>query len=138
MRNNLKKFEQFLNEENYDSFIINVKYDVGYCDIDSKNILTSALQKSYRGFDDKIFLDDYSLKNNIELKLIDSIYDDETYQVIFNKDLDEYNELDKEDDIFNFIKKTIESITYYSYRSVHSMDDLQKADIEIKSINKVK
>ena len=39
--NKVKNFGQFLNEnktEQYNSFIINVKYDVGYCDIDTKNI----------------------------------------------------------------------------------------------------
>ena len=50
--NRVKNFGQFQNEnktEQYDSFIINVKYQVGYSDIDTKNILTSALQKSYKG-----------------------------------------------------------------------------------------
>ena len=38
----VKNWKQFLNEnktEQYDSFIINVKYEVGYSDIDTKNIL---------------------------------------------------------------------------------------------------
>ena len=143
--NKVKNFGQFLNEnktEQYNSFIINVKYDVGYCDIDTKNILTSALQKFYKGWDNKVILDtwrfDYKVKNSdIELIVVESKYDDETYTVIYNKNRDEYDEMDNEDDIFNFVKKCIQRITHYTYRSVHSMDDRQKADIKILSVSKV-
>lgn len=140
--NRVKNFGQFLNEnkiEQYDSFIINVKYEVGYCDIDTKNILTSALQKSYKGWDNKVILNtwsfDYKVKNSdIELIVVKSKYDDETYKVIYNQNRDE---MDNEEDVFNFVKKCIERITHYTYRSVHSMDERQKADIKILSVSKV-
>lgn len=108
-----------------DSFIINVKYEVGYCDIDTKNILTSALQRSYNGFGNKVILDtwsfDYKVKNSdIELIVIESKYSDETYKVIYNQNRDEYDEIDNDVDIFNFVKKCIERITHYTYRSIHS------------------
>lgn len=141
----VKNWKQFLNEnktKQYDSFVINVKYDVGYSDIDTKNILTSALQKTYKCWDNKVILDtwsfDYKVKNSdVELKLIDSKYDDETYEVIYNQNRDEYDDFDNEDDIFNFVKKNIEKITHYFYRSVYSMDKRQKADIKILSVSKV-
>jgi hypothetical protein len=141
----VKNWKQLLNEsktEQYDSFIINVKYDVGYSDIDTKNILTSALQKTYKGWSDRVIFDnwsfDYKVKNSdIELRLIDSKYDDETYEVIYNQNRDEYDEFDNEDDIFKFVKKNIEKITHYTYRSIHSMDKRQKADIKILSVFKV-
>lgn len=143
--NIVKNWKQFLNESKtkyYDSFIINVKYDVGYSDIDTKNILTSALQKTYNGWDDTVIFDtwsfDYKVKNSdVELKLIDSKYDDETYKVIYNQNRDEYDDFDNEDDIFKFVKKNIEKITHYTYRSIHSMDKRQKADIKISSVSKV-
>ena len=143
--NKVKNFGQFLNENKtgqYDSFIINVKYEVGYSDIDTKNILTSALQKSYKGWDNKVILDtwsfDYKVKNSdVELIVVESKYDDETYKVIYNQNRDEYDEMDNEEDIFNFVKKCIERITHYTYRSVHSMDKRQKADIKILSVSKV-
>ena len=127
----------------YDSFIINVKYDVGYSDIDTKNILTSALQKKYKGWCDIVIFDNwsfyYTVKNSdIELRLIDSKYYDETYEVIYNQNKDEFdNEFDNDTDIFNFVKKNIEQITHYTYRSIHSMDKRQKADIKILSVSKV-
>jgi hypothetical protein len=141
----IKKWKQFLNEnktEQCDSFIINVRYDVGYSDIDTKNILTSALQKTYKGWDNIVIFDtwnfDYKVKNsNIELRLIDSKYYDETYEVIYNQNRDEYDDFDNEDDVFNFVKKNIEKITHYTYRSVHTMDKRQKADIKIISVSKV-
>ena len=141
----VKKWKQFLNEnktEQYDSFIINVKYEVGYSDIDTKNILTSALQKSYKGWDNKVILDtwsfDYKVKNSdVELVVVESKYDDETYKVVYNQNRDEYDEMDNQEDIFNFVKKCIEKITHYTYRSVHSMDKRQKADIKILSVLKV-
>ena len=125
-----------------DSFIINVKYDVGYSDIDTKNILTSALQKSYDGFGNKVILDtwsfDYKVKNSdIELIVIESKYSDETYKVIYNQNRDEYDEIDNDVDIFNFVKKCIERITHYTYREFHSMDKRQKVDIKILSVSKV-
>ena len=124
------------------SFIINVKYEVGYSDIDTKNILTSALQKSYKGWDNKVILDtwsfDYKVKNSdVELVVVESKYDDETYKVVYNQNRDEYDEMDNEEDIFNFVKKCIERIKHYTYRSVHSMDKIQKADIKILSVLKV-
>lgn len=123
-----------------DSFIINVKYDVGYSDIETKNILTSALQKSYNGWSDTVILDtwsfDYKVKNSdIELIVVESKYGDETYKVIYNQNRDEYSEMDNSIDIFNFVKKRIERITHYTYRSVHSMDKRQKADIKILSVS---
>ena len=141
----VKNWKQFLNEnktEQYDSLIINVKYEVGYSDIDPKNILTSALQKSYTGWDNKVILDtwsfDYKVKNSdVELVVVESKYGDETYKVIYNQNRDEYDKMDNEEDIFNFVKKCIERITYYTYRSVHSMDKRQKADIKILSVLKV-
>ena len=142
----VKNWKQFLNENKtgqYDSFIINVKYEVGYSDIDTKNILTSALQKSYKGWDNKVILDtcwsfDYKVKNSdVELVVVESKYDDETYKVVYNQNRDEYDEMDNEEDIFNFVKKCIERITYYTYRSDHSMDKRQKADIKILSVLKV-
>lgn len=141
----VKNWKQFLNEnktEQYDSFIINVKYEVGYSDIDPKNILTSALQKSYKGWGNKVILDpwsfDYKVKNSdVKLVVVESKYDDETYKVIYNQNRDEYDEMDNEEDIFNFVKKRIERITHYTYRSVHSMDKRQKADIKILSVLKV-
>jgi hypothetical protein len=141
----VKNWKQFLNEsktEQYDSFIINIKYDVGYSDIDTKNILTSALQKTYKGWSDRVIFDnlsfDYKVKNSdVELRLIDSKYDDETYEVIYNQNREEYDEFDNENDIFKFVKKNIEKITHYTYRSIHSMDKRQKADIKILSVSKV-
>ncbi len=128
--------------EGYDSFIINVKYEVGYSDIDIKNILTSALQKYYKGWDNKVILDtwdfDYKVKNTtIELMLIESKYYDETYEVIYNQNKDEYDEMDDKTDVFNFVKKCIERITHYTYRSVYSMDERQKADIKILAVSKL-
>lgn len=114
-----------------DSFIINVKYDVGYSDIDTKNILTSALQKSYNGFGNTVFLN-----SDIELKVVESKYYDETYKVIYNQNIDEYDEIYNEEDTFNFVKKCIERITHYTYREFHSMDKIQKSDIKILSLSK--
>ena len=136
----IKKFSK-LNENNkeYDSFIINVKYDVGYSDIGIENILTNALQKYYTGGQDIIYIDksDYRIKNSeIELKLIDSKYYNETYEVIYNKYRDNDEHIDNEDEVFDFVKKSIELIKYYSYRSVYTMDKRQKADINIISITK--
>lgn len=141
----VKNWKQFLNEnktEQYDSFIINVKYEVGCSDIDVKNILTSALQKSYKGWDNKVILDtwsfDYKVKNSdVELVVVESKYDDEIYKVVYNQNRDEYDEMDNEEDIFNFVKKCIERITHYTYRSIHSIDKRQKADIKILSVLKV-
>jgi hypothetical protein len=141
----VKNFGQFLNEnktEQYDSFIINVKYEVGYSDIDTKNILTSALQKYYKGTNNKVILDtwryDFKQKNSdVELVVVESKYYDETYKVIYNQNRDEYDEMDNEEDIFNFVKKCIERMTHYTYRSIHSMDNRQKADIKILSVSKV-
>src|SRR5574344_1525637 len=87
----VKKWKQFLNEnktEQYDTFIINVKYEVGYSDIDTKNILTSALQKSYKGWDNNVILDTWSFdykvkKSDVELVVVESKYDDETYKVVY-------------------------------------------------------
>jgi len=123
----------------YDSFIIKIKYETGYSDIDTKNILKTALQKYYDGFGDKVFLSfDYKIKNsNVELILIESKYDDETYKVIYNLYRDEYDEMDNEIDIFNYVKECIERITYYAYRSVYSMDKRQKTDIKILSVSKI-
>jgi hypothetical protein len=143
--NKVKNFGQFLNEnktEQYDSFIINVKYEVGYSDIDTKNILTSALQKYYKGTNNKVILDtwryDFKQKNSdVELVVVESKYYDETYKVIYNQNRDEYDEMDNEEDIFNFVKKCIERMTHYTYRSIHSMDNRQKADIKILSVLKV-
>lgn len=143
--NKVKNFGQFLNEnktEQYDSFIINVKYEVGYSDIDTKNILTSALQKYYKGTNNKVILDtwryDFKQKNSdVELVVVESKYYDETYKVIYNQNRDEYDEMDNEEDIFNFVKKCIERMTHYTYRSIHSMDNRQKADIKIVSVLKV-
>ena len=143
--NKVKNFGQFLNEnktEQYDSFIINVKYEVGYSDIDTKNILTSALQKYYKGINNKVILDtwryDFKQKNSdVELVVVESKYYDETYKVIYNQNRDEYDEMDNEEDIFNFVKKCIESMDHYTYRSIHSMDNRQKADIKILSVLKV-
>ena len=143
--NKVKNFGQFLNEnktEQYDSFIINVKYEVGYSDIDTKNILTSALQKYYKGTNNKVILDtwryDFKQKNSdVELVVVESKYYDETYKVIYNQNRDEYDEMDNEEDIFNFVKKCIESMDHYTYRSIHSMDNRQKADIKILSVLKV-
>jgi len=130
------------NTEQCDSFIINVKYKAGYVDIDTKNILTAALQKSYKGWDNKVILDtwsfDYIVKNSaIELIVIESKYDDETYKVIYNQNKDEYDEMDNEENIFNFVKKSIERITYYTYRSIYSIDKRQKADIKILLVSKM-
>ena len=144
--NKVKNFGQFLNEnktEQYDSFIINVKYEVGYSDIDTKNILTSALQKYYKGTNNKVILDtwryDFKQKNSdVELVVVESKYYDETYKVIYNQNRDEYDEMDNEEDIFNFVKKCIESMDHYTYRSIHSMDNRQKADIKIVSVLKVR
>ena len=111
-----------------DSFIINIKYDVGYCDIDTKNILTSALQNSYNGFGNTVFLN-----SDIELKVVESKYGDETYKVIYNQNRDE---MDDEEDTFNFVKKCIGRITHYTYRSIHSIDKRQKSDITILSVSK--
>jgi len=128
-------------KKEYDSFIINVKYDVGYCDIDEKNLLLRALQKTYKGWDGKVYLNtwsfNYKVKNSdVELKLIKSVYYDETYEVIYNQDREEFQDFDAEEDIFNFVKKIIEGITYYSYRSEYSMDTKQKASIKILSVTK--
>lgn len=129
-------------KKEHDSFNVNVKYEVGQCDIDTKGILTSALQKSHKGWDNIVILNNFSFNyktknSDIELQLIDSKYDDETYQVIYNKNRDEFDELDNESDVFNFVEKTIKQITYYSYRSIHTMDDKQKSDIKILSVSKV-
>ena len=35
----MRNTDKIANRQTYDSFIINVKYEVGYCDIDTKNIL---------------------------------------------------------------------------------------------------
>jgi hypothetical protein len=115
-----------------DSFIINVKYDVEYCDIDPKNILTSALQKSYNGFGNTVFLN-----SDIEMIVVESKYYDETYKVIYNQSRDEYDEMDNEEDTFNFVKKCIGRITHYTYRTIHSMDKIQKSDIKILSVSNV-
>lgn len=126
-----------------ESFIINVKYDVGYCDIDSLNILTSALQKTHEGWRNKIILNtnvnNTNVKNsNIELIAMDTCkYYDESYKVVYNLNEGKYVEMDNKEDIFNFVKECIERITYYSYRSVHSMDDKQRTDIEIISISEI-
>lgn len=69
--------------------------------------------------------------------VVESKYDDETYKVVYNQNRDEYDEMDNEEDIFNFVKNCIERITHYTYRSVHSMDKRQKADIKILSVLKV-
>ena len=140
----MKMFEEFINDNNklYDSFTINVKYEVGYCDIDPKNILTSALQKKYKGWEKTIFLDtwgfNYTVKNSdIELKLIDSTYDNETYEVIYNKNRDKYDEFDNENDIFELVLESIKRITHYTYRSEYSMDKVQKSDIKILTIDRL-
>lgn len=132
---NINNFVNFLKEsegDKYDSFIINVKYEVGSCDIDPKSILTSALQKKYKGWGNVVILD------NIELKLIDSKYDSETYEVIYNKDKDEYDKIDNEIDVYNLVDKIIRGVTYYTYRSGYTMDTRQKTDIKVISVEKLK
>ena len=137
---------EFLNEnvENKisDSFIINVKYDVGYADIDTKGILLSALQKTYKGWSDIAIVNgysfDYTIKNSdVKLKLVESKYYSETFEVTFNENRDEYDELDNVDYVFKYVSDIIKKITHYTYRSIHTMDKKQKTDIKILSISKV-
>jgi len=140
--NKVKKFEQFSNDnKSFDSFKINIKYEVGQSDIDTKNILMSALQKLYNGWKNIVILDWYSdqkIKNSaIELRLIDSKYDDETYEVIYNQYREDDEELDSEEDVINYVESAIKKITYYTYRSQYSMDKKQKTDIKILSFTKL-
>jgi len=137
------KFNEFVNEdknEKYDTFKINVLFEVGSIDIDSKGILLSALQKTNMGWGDYVRLDKYSLNNplvNSDVKLTQTNckYENETFEVKYNEYHD--GDYDTEDNVFNYVKECIESIKYYSYRSVHSMDDRQRAEIKILSIKKI-
>ena len=139
------KYKEFLNENNtikHDSFKIKVDYEVGYADIDTRGILLSALQKSNTGWSDICYLDGYSFKyepknSKIMLKEIDSTYGSEIFEVIYNEYRDEFDVLDKEDDIFINVKDIINRITFYTYRSVYTMDKRQKTDIKIKNITKI-
>jgi len=139
------KFNDYLNEsaQNFDSFKINVKYTCGVCDIDSKNLLTDALQKVNGGYDNYVTLDRYSFNyrpknSNVKLEVISSTYDKVSYLVKYNIDLDSYDDRDDEETIFKYVEETIKQITFYSYRSVYSMDKRQKTDISVISVEKIK
>ncbi len=118
-----------------DSFLINVKYEVGSADIDTKGILTSALQKTFGGWN-SLILFDYGLSQTIQMEVFDSKYENETYKVTYNHNLDEYDKPSNENEIYDFVYKNINKITFYTYRSIHSMDLKQKTIIIILSIIK--
>lgn len=147
--NIIKRFATFVNEEQKDlssksnTFKIKVSYEVGQIDIDSKGLILLALQKMYMGWDNIAQINDkfsfnYTIKNSeVKLTQIESSYKNEVFEVRYNEDHEEYVEFDKEEDVFNFVKELIMNIKYYAYRSIHSMDKKQKADIKILSVTKV-
>jgi len=144
MSNIKTSLNDFLNEstQNFDSFKINVKYTSGACDIDSKNLLTDALQKVNGGYGNYVTLDRFSFKykpknSNVKLEVISSTYDKVSYLVKYNIDLDEHDERDDENTIFKYVEETIKQITHYSYRSVYSMDKRQRTDISVISVEKI-
>ena len=156
----ITKFYKFLNEDNnekYDSFKINVKYEIDYCELEHNELLLlCSLQKvnRYSSEEQSVNLEKYSFdyepKNgSVLLKLMDSTNSkiiENIFEVRYNTDKDYYSDMDEEfiahtnDDeekIFNYVKVCINDITYYSYRTEYEMDDRKKTNIKIKSITKI-
>ena len=124
-------------------FKLKVTYVTGYADIDTKGVLTQALQKKYSGYQDKVFLYEtisygplslYKINSFIKLRVFSSKYEEEVYTVTYNDDPQEPK--DAEVDILEYVIESIKCITYYKYRSVHSMDTVQKVDISIIKVEK--